>query len=915
MSLYSRLFKRPKPEPTNSRPPQPQPKAPAADPQQMDFSEPLQKLAMDASDSKQQGLARRRIAELLDTGELDLTALKSAFDDTAVLLAIVSLSQQQALQQQLLADITDQQSLYQLATEGATARLRQLAAARVEQRELLELLLKHSKGRDKAVYKLVKQRFDGFRADDKRAAERAAQLQTLCGELEKLSQHPNEPQFQPRLQHYKQQWASLKQHADSDTTAIEAALAACQQIVDAAAQTLADADAHRQAVAAADDNRHQLLSRLQSLIAEVYGASEIEADFERDVLAQLSDCQQQWLALAELSAPLAAEENKFKQHCSALESLLTQLKTHGGLLKQMASLPATSDELRVQITTDLSACLSAAELISEAERGTLLQQALAVVADYRQQQRTTAANRAQAESALSGLIRRGKAAVEQGQMKQASGIARAIEEKLELIDKLPAQLEKHLATFQQSLDKIRDWQRYAVMPKLEAVVAQMEQLVEVSLKSSANSTIPADALAVKIRKLQDEWKSLSQGGGDQYQELWQRFHDAAQKAYQPCKVYFDELAKQRALNLQHRQQLLTQLQTFERDNDWESADWKALENLLRAAKQQWRDFSPVEHNANKPLQKNFDAVLDQLHGKLDSEYQRNIERKQQLVDRAEQALSKDDAFAAIDEVKALQPQWKSIGVTRRRDDQKLWQQFRQHCDAVFERRQQLSDAFKAELNEQQQRAQLLITQLQALFSLEGEALLAARSTRDELHDAFVELGELPKAAVKKIRDQFHDALQQFEDAIDAHHKKQQQQRWLDLFAAADAVRRCELAAASEATVAEAQSLIDAIALWPKNGETAIKERLANAARELDAVANEQALRELCIRMEILTGLDSPDEDKAARMAYQVTRLQKGMGQSASVDNTENLMLAWVAVTAVEDALYATLFERFNAASA
>lgn len=52
-------------------------------------------------------------------------------------------------------------------------------------------------------------------------------------------------------------------------------------------------------------------------------------------------------------------------------------------------------------------------------------------------------------------------------------------------------------------------------------------------------------------------------------------------------------------------------------------------------------------------------------------------------------------------------------------------------------------------------------------------------------------------------------------------------------------------------------------------------------------AEEAACREACIALEVLAGMESPPEDKEARMAYQMKRLVEGMG-GGSVDRNEQL---------------------------
>jgi hypothetical protein len=56
----------------------------------------------------------------------------------------------------------------------------------------------------------------------------------------------------------------------------------------------------------------------------------------------------------------------------------------------------------------------------------------------------------------------------------------------------------------------------------------------------------------------------------------------------------------------------------------------------------------------------------------------------------------------------------------------------------------------------------------------------------------------------------------------------------------------------------------------------------------DPEASEVELRQACIAMEILLEVDSPAEDKEARMEYQMQRLLEGMG-SAQAEQHDRLL--------------------------
>jgi hypothetical protein len=117
----------------------------------------------------------------------------------------------------------------------------------------------------------------------------------------------------------------------------------------------------------------------------------------------------------------------------------------------------------------------------------------------------------------------------------------------------------------------------------------------------------------------------------------------------------------------------------------------------------------------------------------------------------------------------------------------------------------------------------------------------------------------------------------------------------------------------EALKQAAEVFIAGVQQWPKGGAQALKEAWAkaHAAAGLDLAANENALRKLCIRSEILTDRPTPPEDQALRRAYQVQRLVRSMGQrNEENDDLDGFGLEWVRVGPIPAATHETLLARF-----
>jgi hypothetical protein len=512
---------------------------------------------------------------------------------------------------------------------------------------------------------------------------------------------------------------------------------------------------------------------------------------------------------------------------------------------------------------------------------------------------------------IGGLVRKAHSALSEGSTGRAAGLRRAIEEKLPSAPPLPPHLTTSIELLDKKLEELKDWKSFSVAPKRVELMEEMESLV--------GATIEPVALADRIKSLQEEWRTLSKGAGENVEADWQRFQEAAQKAYQPCREYFEAQGLVRQENLQRRAALLERLGAFESGHNWEQPDWRTVIVALRESKQEWRTHSPVDRAAGKALQQRFDALTGSLQERLDAAYARNVNEKRLLVERAQRLVAAEDSRKAIDDAKALQQKWKEVGLTPRDEGQRLWEEFRQHCDAVFQKRQQEYAEHNAGLEANKTKAAAVCAQLETIAGLTGRELLEGAGRIPDLRVAFEEAGELPRGDERNLRTKFERALERCERALGRQEASDAERSWVDLLEAANRVRAYRAAFAREVDESErdalkqaAEDFIATVSQWPKGGLEAVKKSLAQAAAG-DFEANETVLRTLCIRAEILTDLPTPPEDQTLRREYQVQRLIQGMGQGITADEKQldAMTIEWIGIGPTDDATYLALLERFK----
>jgi hypothetical protein len=710
------------------------------------------------------------------------------------------------------------------------SRVRQLAAERVaaegdREPERLKRLLHQIRGKDKNVYRILKQKCDAWNAAQRKALERASVAEALCASLEWHVQRTYDAAYGQRLDELAARWRALSAPAaaDIELRAVQA-MARCQEVIDA-----------------------------QRRLEDERAAEQAAVEKARRAALEAEDAARRAAADAAMAFRQAQEKE----------------------LQEAAARKAAEEAVRAQ----------------------------------------SAAAEKQAWRRVGGLVRKAREALDGGDTQRAAGLRRAVAEMLSSAAPvpapvLPAHLTRELQQLDDELDNLKAWKDYAVAPKRAELIEAMEQLIGAEQEPQA--------LAARIKALQAEWRTISRGIVSETPGEWERFHRASQAAYEPCREYFAAEAETRRTNLEGRKALLERLKAYEGTLVTDVPDYRLLARVLREAPLEWRGYFPVDREANRAVQAAFDESLGRLRARLNAWHDANAAAKRALVSQA-RLLTSAEGRAAIDGVKKLQALWRDAGSATRDLDQALWTEFREICDAVFQKRQQAHAEFAAAIENNHARAVELCEAAENLATLSGGALLDGIEKIPEWRAAFAAVGELPRSQERSLAERFERALASCNAQRARLQARDAEAAVGHLFAAARLVRTLEWAVVQGASSAErealqqaADSYIAGVSLWPKGGLQAVTNALATAgsASHVGLDARERSLRLLCVRAELDADQPSPAEDDALRRDFQVQRLMHSLGQGHRGEDRDDMMLEWVKIGAVAPALYDNLAARF-----
>ena len=772
--------------------------------------------------------AQARLAHLIDVRSIDFArfCLETAHQPAS--MSVIALCSDTTRLPQLLASLDDAAQLARLVVDSQSSRVRQCAAEAIDDSTQLRQLLRQVRGKDKNVYRILKQKCDAWNARERRAAEIASGIAALCAALERHSQRSFDANYTARLNQLEHQWQTLT--------------------------SLPDAATERRARLAIDAGREVVASHLRRIAEQAVHSAAQQTEQE------------------------ARERQRHEDQARAAAEATAQA------------------EMEVQARREAAAEREAQATVRAAKRA-------AEDEVFRQ---------------IAGLIRQANAALDDGSTQRAAGLRRTLESRLPSEFALPPALAHRLRKLDDKLNHLKEWKDYAVAPKRLELIQEMEMLVG----ASEDPTTLAD----RIKALQQEWGTISKGIVSETPAEWERFHQAAQSAYQPCREYFDAQAALRRENLENRRLVLARLHAVETALQGEHWDWRLAASVLREAPQEWRCHFPVERSANRSIQKEFDAALERLRFTLDVWFARNVADRRTLIARARQLLAQEDSREAIEAVQRLQRVWKETGPAPRDLTHLLWGEFRDVCDAVYEKREQAYVEYKVGLEANKTAAMSLCEEAELMGTASGSALLAAETQFAAWRAAFEALGELPRADARSVHDRLERAIEACQGRIATRLERDARRALTDLLTAGDLIQAYQWSVLANADPAEqatlkaaANDFIAGVKLWPKDALPVIVERMGHAETlcAADGAAREKALRLVCIRCEIAHEIPAAPQDEALRREYQIQRLVQSMthgrnnGSRGDTADAAAAVLDWVRIGVITPAVYGELRARFG----
>ena len=434
--------------------------------------------------------------------------------------------------------------------------------------------------------------------------------------------------------------------------------------------------------------------------------------------------------------------------------------------------------------------------------------------------------------------------INQGRFNVAFGVFKGMDEIYQtLTPNYQQQLEKDYQHIADELSKAKDWQEYVGAPKREALVEELKLLVQTACHDPK-------VRAEEVKTFRRQWNDLGKIVSDQDKQNAEIFNQLVESAFTPCREFFAEQEKERAVNFEARQAIIDKLQALTVEIEQPEFDIKHVESQFNKLHKQWRTAGSVDAKAYKSLLDAYKSAERPISTAIRTMHRTNAELKMQVVSQAKLLSESEDVFAACQEIKSLQQKWKTLGFAGNKQEPELWQKFRQYNDALFARR----DESKAQQDQQAAKhSEELERELTALAN-EFEGNSDNKAALLELTDTLRGLQQRIDTQAKPLQSKAKQLVTAVSQAIVRFDEQQSNAHYAELFTSLE----------QEQGIPE---------YWQKS------------------ISTELTREQLFVRMEILAQVAEPQGAPAIRMTAQVALLSEKMsGEDTQLDE---LLIAWV----------------------
>lgn len=315
----------------------------------------------------------------------------------------------------------------------------------------------------------------------------------------------------------------------------------------------------------------------------------------------------------------------------------------------------------------------------------------------------------------------------------------------------------HLNQFYQMLDLNKEFleQEYGHnLEKRQHIIARAKEL--------ENEPVIQKALN-ELQYLHKLWKEEAEPVAEEFREkTWEEFKEISNKIHERKSELSAAIESEQNENLEKKNQIIAEIKKLSEPSEtpnhnyWQNAI-KRVEDLRsvflktgsvprKLSNQNWNEF--------KTTLRSFNTIKNNYYKSLKGSQQANLEEKLKLIQTAKDNMNNEEWDIAVPLFKKLQEDWKKIGHVPKSMTNKIWDEFRDACNAFFNNYRDKNNTSTDNWKENYKHKKDLLEELKTISNEEGSI-----EKIEAIKTAWNNIGKVPRDKIS-INSEFNKTLRE-----------------------------------------------------------------------------------------------------------------------------------------------------------
>ena len=354
-----------------------------------------------------------------------------------------------------------------------------------------------------------------------------------------------------------------------------------------------------------------------------------------------------------------------------------------------------------------------------------------------------------------------------------------------------------------------------------------------------------------LQALHDQWREVGPVARDVREDMWNKFKNASTVINKRHQDFFQNKKENEAANETAKTELCEKVEAIDFANFKSYAAWDEATKTILDTQNEWKNLGFASRKVNNALFARFRTACDNFFAakaeyfkKAKEESRDNLAKKEALCEKAEALAADFDRKGALDEMQALQKEWREVGVVRRKQGDEVWKRFCAALDEFYGNRKKLFSGKKSEEAANLKAKQEIIEKLKEIS--EEEDRKDVIDTIRELQNEWQNIGHVPFKDKDEINQAYRAELDRLFGAFDIKETRQRVRRYeneLKKFAGEEGKmnrEREKLVRALEARIAEAKTIENNLGFFnvKSNAGNSMVKEMEKKIQKLKAEADE-----------------------------------------------------------------------------